>query len=298
MEKTTPRHHKPDFRQYVQELNDQFGLDIPVLGIQSPSARENNTTLPYRVYKHLRPLFYNTKVNKQALKGDLEEWVHGRAGLSEAHAPLSPSSDQKEERLNYLLQLMKDEEYLLENGRQENGKRLAVDDPPGELRGLCRKKRRIADEEDDFYTAPNSPSKDSVLAQSPLSKHGDGALQFPQMAHVKSQAHTGSEASNALGRQDGLTQPPKKYQQASRAPAKYSATFPPPLKNELVQTSRDRRSTKALSKPQTGPYSPITRPNGAHPTRSPEVIKTPGKVLGLFNRQGVVRKHPNRLARR
>lgn len=118
MDPRTPKSQKPSFHQYVKDLNDTFGLEIPLPGYESPSVRENNTTLPYQVYKHLRPLFYNVKFNR-SLKPELEEWVRGRAGLH-AHgqpSPLpAPTSKQRDERTQYLLRLIEDEEYLIGHG--------------------------------------------------------------------------------------------------------------------------------------------------------------------------------------
>ncbi|KAJ5318978.1 uncharacterized protein N7506_011682 [Penicillium brevicompactum] len=276
MNPTTPKHRKPSFHQYVKDLNDTFGLEIPLPGYESPSVREKNTTLPYQVYKHLRPLFYNAKF-QGSLKPDLEEWVRGRAGLL-AHGnvtPLpAPTPNQRDERTQYLLKLIEDEEYLIGHGRQENAKRLASD-PLGQVRGLSRKKRRISDDEDDFHTAPNSPSKESASLQSPLGRYGDGAPQLPQMAKARTQVSGGSAASNSLAAPDGRVTP-RKSQEFSRAPAKYSATFPVPPKVQVNQSVRDRGVPKVLSKPQPGPYSPArVQASAPSPSKAPGIFRSP-----------------------
>ncbi|CAI7659224.1 unnamed protein product [Penicillium bialowiezense] len=249
MDPRTPKSQKPSFHQYVKDLNDTFGLEIPLPGYESPSVRENNTTLPYQVYKHLRPLFYNVKFNR-SLKPELEEWVRGRAGLH-AH----------------------DEEYLIGHGRQENAKRLA-DDPLGQVRGLSRKKRRISDDEDDYHTAPNSPSKEPAVAHSPLGRHGDGAPLLPQMPKARTQTR-GGPASNSFGGPDGQVTP-RKSQELNRAPAKYSASFPVPPKPQANQSLRDRGVPKVLSKPQPGPYSPARmRADTASTIKAPGILQSP-----------------------
>ncbi|CAG8079886.1 unnamed protein product [Penicillium olsonii] len=276
MNPTTPQRKKPDFRQYVTELNSTFGLEIPLPGIQSPSSRENNTTLPYQVFKHLRPLFYNSKFVHESLKADLEDWVRGTAEVQlryQRAPPLpAPTPQQRDERTKYLLKLIEDEQYLIGHGRQD-AKRLAGD-PLEQVKGLSFKKRRITDE-DEFHTAPNSPTKESGLAmrQSPLGKHGDGSFQMPQMTPAKALARSFSGTSSSYGGQHN--QPPRrKSQEFSRAPPKYSGTFPVPPKIQDTPL-RDRRIPKVPSKPQPGPYSPARGPVSASPASAQGSFQSP-----------------------
>jgi hypothetical protein len=149
---TTPQRQKQSFTDYIKALNKEFALEIPVPGIESPSAREGNTTLPWQIYKRLRPLFYKGCAN--GLLVDLREWVAGQASSAPASAgggsgygyvqrrgqdnvnpsprnnarvsveppdlprlSLSFSESAKGDRMRYLLKLIEDEEYMLVNGR-------------------------------------------------------------------------------------------------------------------------------------------------------------------------------------
>ena len=301
----TPQRQKHDLRQYITGLNDDFGLEIPNPGFESPSVRENNTTLPYQVYKHLRPLFFNAKINKESLKGDLEEWVRGRAEpvgqaqgairpsqrcQSEEPAFPHPTNKEKDERMIYFLGLMKELEYMIHNGLQEIGKKRLAEDLFGKVKGSSPKKRRLAndDEDEHFHTAPNSPTKDSIIAQSPLGKYGDGDRQ-PQMVQASFQGpRRASGTGNSLGRQNGPIQSSEKHQQSSRAPVKYSATFPPPPKGQVVQySSKDHAVSKASLKPQGDAYSRAKGSTGIpspaknkgtvqSPTKSPRAFQSPG----------------------
>ncbi|KAJ6002274.1 hypothetical protein N7522_007501 [Penicillium canescens] len=81
---TTPQRQKQSFADYIKALNKEFALEIPVPGIESPSAREGNTTPPWQIYKRLRPLFYKGCAN--GLLVDLREWVAGQASPAPASA--------------------------------------------------------------------------------------------------------------------------------------------------------------------------------------------------------------------
>ncbi|KAF4763804.1 hypothetical protein HAV15_000882 [Penicillium sp. str.  len=179
---TTPQHQKEDFRTFIT-----------------------------RIYKHIRPLFFNNKVDKRSLIGNLEEWVHGNLPLAgpgyaqnpnyrtnadrrasqrhqseEPALPLSLTGPEKDMCMKQLLALMEDEEYLLANGRVVNTKKRLAANFFGDAKGLSPKKQRFDDEDEDehFHTAPDSPVKGSVLARSPLAKNGDGGLQFPEMVQA------------------------------------------------------------------------------------------------------------------
>lgn len=216
MDPTTPHNQKEDFRTFITRVNVEFDLDIPLPGIESPSAREKDTSLPSQIYKHIRPLFFNKRVDKRSLLNNLEEWVHGnltptrgsfhvqspahqteaerrakqRHSSEEPPLRLKLTRLQKDKCMQQLLSLMKDEEYFLANGRvYDTKKRLAVHSF-GDAKGLSPKKRRLDDEEDEhFHTAPNAPEKGYLLAQSPLAKNGDGNVQSPEMLQAAFQGH-------------------------------------------------------------------------------------------------------------
>jgi hypothetical protein len=177
-------------------------------GIESPSVREKDTSLPCQIYKHIRPLFFNKKANKRSLLDSLEEWARGnlaRADVS-THARNNVRQTEADRRANQrhqseepplrlkltgpekvrcmeqLLSLILDEEYLLANGRVVDTKKRLAAVSFGHAKGLSPKKRRYDDdaEDEDFHTAPNSPVKSVVLPQSPFAKN-DTAASFPQM---------------------------------------------------------------------------------------------------------------------
>ncbi|KAF9248249.1 hypothetical protein DTO013E5_5246 [Penicillium roqueforti] len=337
---TTPQHQKEDFRTFITRLNIKFSLEIPLPGIESPSARERNTSLPSQIYKHIRPLFFNNKVDKKSLIDNLEEWVRGnlpaaqnqnqnRNHVYQTHAgrrasqrhhseepapPISLTGPEKDRCMRQLLVLMEDEEYLLANGRVVNTKKRLAANSFGGAKELSLKKKRFDDDEDvEFHTAPSSPVKGSVLAQSPLGKNADGSLQFPEMvqaafrgpkenygATVNNRRVIQSPAWGSGGiasptkiqvhpsptKKDGPIQSPGHNKENFHSPAKYSGTFPPPAKAQPVHTHQPlpkRAATKQPSKPQgnippprelTSTLSPAKTAGGAQPS-----AKNPGSVL-------------------
>ncbi|KAJ6132179.1 RNA-dependent RNA polymerase eukaryotic-type [Penicillium samsonianum] len=263
---TTPQHQKEDFRTFITRVNVKFGLEIPLPGIESPSARERNTSLPSQIYKHIRPLFFNNKVDKKSLIGNLEEWVRGNLPLAgqshvqnhvyqtnadrrasqrhhseEPALPLSLTGPEKDMCMKQLLALMEDEEYFLANGRVVNTKKRLAANSFGDAKGLSPKKQRFDDEDEDenFHTAPNSHVKGSVLAQSPLGKNGDGGLQFPEMV-----------------------------QAAFRGPRRNSGTVNLPVNSH--------RAIQSLVQPSMGIASPAKSQVHRSPGRNNRPIQSPG----------------------
>ncbi|KUM59378.1 hypothetical protein ACN42_g7752 [Penicillium freii] len=341
----TPQHQKEDFRTFITRLNVKFGLEIPLPGIESPSAREGNTSLPSQIYKHIRPLFFNNKVDKRSLIGNLEEWVRGNLPLAgpgharnpnyqtnadrrasqrhhseEPALPLSLTGLEKDMCMKQLLALMEDEEYLLANGRVVNTKKRLAANSFGDAQGLSPKKQRFDDDEEDedFHTAPNSPVKGSVLAQSPLGKNGDGGLQFPEMVQaalqgssrrvsgtinlpVNSHQAIQSPVRGPVGiaspakipvhpsprRNDGPIQSPGHIKENFHSPAKYSATFPPPAKAQPVQGQGNHQSLprKVVTKSQPKPQGNVTTPtrkstSTSSPAKTPVVAQSPVRNPG------------------
>ncbi|OQE12430.1 hypothetical protein PENVUL_c001G06321 [Penicillium vulpinum] len=338
---TTPQHQKEDFRTFITKLNTKFSLEIPLPGIESPSARERNNSLPSQIYKHIRPLFFNKKANKIGLIHNLEEWVRGNMPLAgQIHAqnhvhqteadrrarqrrhseepalPLSLTGPEKDMCMKYLLELMLNEEYFLAHGVVVNTKKRLAANSFGGARGLSPKKQRLDDEDEDetFHTAPNSPVKGSVLAQSPLGKNGDGGSQFPEMVQAAFQGLRGNSGAadlainnhrpiqssargsmgvvspakstvhSSLRRNDGSIHSPGKNQQSFYSPPKYSATFTPPAKGQSAQgyhQSVPKKVATQSSKPQ-GNVAPTTKKSTS--TSSP--AKTPGGAQSPANNPG------------
>ncbi|KGO44543.1 RNA-dependent RNA polymerase, eukaryotic-type [Penicillium expansum] len=344
---TTPQHQKEDFRTFITIVNVKFGLEIPLPGIESPTVRERNTSLPSQIYKHIRPLFFNNKVDKRSLINNLEEWVRGNlplAGPNQNHVhqtdadrrasqrhhseepapPLSLTGPEKDMCMKQLLALMKDEEYFLANGRVVNMKKRLAANSFGDAKGLSPKKQRFDDDEDEdenenFHTAPNSPVKGSVLAQSPLGKNGDGSLQFPEMVQatfrgsrrvsgtvnlpvnshqvIQSPARGSvgitspakSQVHSSLGRNDGPIQSSGNNKETFHSPAKYSATFPPPAKAQPAQGQGFHQPlpgkvvTKSASKPQGNVPTPTRKS-----TSTSSLAKTPGAAQSPARNPGSV----------
>ncbi|KAJ6185688.1 hypothetical protein N7519_006989 [Penicillium mononematosum] len=325
----TPQHQKEDFRTFITRVNVKFGLEIPLPGIESPSARERNTSLPSQIYKHIRPLFFNNKVDKRSLIDNLEEWVRGNLPLaahnnvyqtsadrrasqrhqSEEPAPrLSLTGPEKDMCMRQLLALMEDEEYLLANGRVVNTKKRLAANSVGAATGLSPKKQTFDDEDEDenFHTAPNSPVKGSVLAQSPLGKNGDRALQFPEMVQAAFRGpRRNSGAANlpvnnhrviqsparasmgiaspakcqvrpSPGRNNVSVQSPVNNKENFHSPVKYSATFPPPAKGQPVQPQKYHQSLsrKVVPKPPSMPQDNVP-PLARKSTSTSSPAKTP-----------------------
>ncbi|KAJ5048489.1 hypothetical protein NUH16_006993 [Penicillium rubens] len=340
---TTPQHQKEDFRTFITRVNVKFGLEIPLPGIESPSVRERNTSLPSQIYKHIRPLFFNNKVDKRSLIDNLEEWVRGNLPLAvqnnvyqtnagrrasqrhqseEPAPPLSLSGPEKDMCMRQLLALMEDEEYLLANGRVVNTKKRLAANSFGDAKGLSPKKQRFDDEDEDenFHTAPNSPVKGSVLAQSPLGENGDGALQFPEMAQAAFRGpRRNSGAANlpvnnhraiqsparasmgiaspakcqvhpSPGRNNVSVQSPVNNKENFHSPAKYSATFPPPTKGQPAQGQGYHQSLprKVVPKPPSKPQDNIPPPTRKS-TSTSSPAKTPRGAQSLAKDPGSVR---------
>ncbi|KAJ5562775.1 RNA-dependent RNA polymerase eukaryotic-type [Penicillium sp. DV-2018c] len=326
---TTPQQHKEDFRTFITQLNVRFDIDIPLPGIESPSVREKDTSLPVQIYKHIRPLFFNKKANKRSLLDNLEEWARGNLAQAD-NVPQTEADRRASHRhrcqsveppplrlkltppekvrcMEQLLSLIKDEEYLLRNGRVivDTKKRLAAisfDDD----KDLSRKKRRCDDDSDDgdFHTAPNSPVEHFVLPR-PSVKNG-GAASFPVVSQGVSHeprrvsgavnSPVGNQQTDRIpasgsgnlsspgigrvypssGRNDGFLQPAGKQQESLRTRPKYSSTFPPPAKaqpaeaqgSSKVQAKRAATRLPAKTSGSAQPHPKTPEPGGS-PSKSP-----------------------------
>jgi hypothetical protein len=304
----TPQRQKSDFKQFIVGLNHDFGLEIPLPGFESPTTRIHNTTVPFQVYRRLHPLFYDNKVSKESLKGELDDFVRLQLGDKpgspiarryECEGPFPPPTDkQKDERMQFLLEWMKREpDYLRRNGRQESTKRLAKDSFE-KVTGSSRKKRRLVNnEEEHFHTAPNSPVEDDVTVQSPLGNIGDGGRQLSWTAQPSAQTpRKTSETGNSRGRQYSPMQPPVKPQKGSGAPQKYSATFPLPAKAQ-AHSPMALGVTKVPSKPQGGPYSSPRESAGIEPPAKPkETVQLSARSPRAVQSHGSNRKSSTKLS--
>ncbi|KAJ5795017.1 RNA-directed RNA polymerase [Penicillium paradoxum] len=313
---TTPHNQKEDFRTFIARVNGKFDLEIPLPGIESPSAREKDTSLPSQIYKHIRPLFYNKKIDKRSLLDNLEEWARGNLQpasnhihaqhsasqtaaarrASQRHSSEEPplqlklTGPQRDECMKQLLSLMKDEEYFLANGRVINTKKRLAVISFGEAKGLSPKKRRLDknddDEDEQFHTAPNSPEKSYLLAQSPLGKNGDGNVQLPEKMQaafqgVSGQFVTGRPNSSVAWKEwwnhSVIWQEPRKVQFASEVFVDFST----PAKEQAVQRQGFQQLPTRSSSKLQGNAPPAKRSTGTSlPAKAQGVARSPARAIG------------------
>ncbi|KAJ5573462.1 uncharacterized protein N7459_007889 [Penicillium hispanicum] len=174
----TPQHPRDNLGGLVNSLNTQFGLDIPYPANNSPSALQNKTSTRWRTYKALRKLYYDRKANLHRILTNFEEWISGRTMPAvsargpgrrirqRSEEPDLLSDDEKEVRLKYLVRLMEDEMYMVSGGSVAS-KRVSENATEKATSLSLEKRRRLSDDdEEEFHTAPNSPTKSNVAAPS------------------------------------------------------------------------------------------------------------------------------------
>lgn len=146
-EPETPRSR--DFREYIQSLNDKYGLNIPnAAHINFSFALKQQSGTRWQVLRWARILFWDNRQVLYDVVANFDEWVEGNEW-----------SSSEEQRLQYLLKLMSDELWI----RREGPKREPLESPEGRSRVESPKKRRLPDKTEDdeneegFRTAPTSP---------------------------------------------------------------------------------------------------------------------------------------------
>ncbi|KAJ5626669.1 hypothetical protein N7528_004096 [Penicillium herquei] len=183
----TPQRNKLDeFAALISSLNTNYGLELPEKKIDwSPQAwkdDDSRTGLSWRSLRDLRYLFFRNKDSVDRAVEDFSEWVAGetfavprrkngpaRGSLrhqtrqrQRSEEPLLSEND-KNKRLEYLGGRVREELYLLENNYSPT--RNPNTTPPAEKSRIASPKRRRLsededkDEDDEFHTAPNSPTK-------------------------------------------------------------------------------------------------------------------------------------------
>ncbi|KAJ5182540.1 hypothetical protein N7492_000156 [Penicillium capsulatum] len=179
----TPQHNRDALPGLVHWVNTEFGLEIPVPQGVSPASLQRNGNLRWRVYNCMQRLYWLRKPvdgreRLETIVVDLEEWIYGgdasttvAQGERARQRSEEPQLDdaEKDRRLEYLLDLLKDELYILKQSvvRDEAGPDSARDNPTDNPPSLSPKRRRVSDDEDEFHTAPNSPVKDRSVGPSP-----------------------------------------------------------------------------------------------------------------------------------
>lgn len=222
MAPSTPIRDGKELHQIIESLNEQFALDLPNPQAYSPSVFAGKQPLRWQCYSRIQMVYFNRKVDFRDLINSFEEWIvaqsfaggagwqHGRgcgcggflgARRSDATriAPRNQmnevgckwiSQGERDARLRYLMNLVDDEIYLLNQGtmplrRNEhtNGYGQSQDSPrpreaaPKQVSNMASgsapaqvtiqqppilprpTKPRYSDDDDEYYTAPNSPSK-------------------------------------------------------------------------------------------------------------------------------------------
>lgn len=181
----TPNKSGEELQKIIDSLN-QFGLDLPNPRIYSPSHHYGGKDTNWNFYFGIQRLYYSRNVDVNVVINSFEEWVIARSDESgfgdlrvrsiHAHGrmsmPVSLSSEEVEQRLNYLMKLIDDETYLLDGGRYSPYAAQSKAQGRRDLReplAQSRPSRRFLgdeEEEGEFRTAPNSPTKDPDLPRS------------------------------------------------------------------------------------------------------------------------------------
>ncbi|KAF7734063.1 RNA-dependent RNA polymerase [Penicillium ucsense] len=175
----TPQYSRPSVGNFIDHLNRVYGLEIPNPKLSSPLALAAQNSLRWQVYKGTKRLFYQSRAGLERLVHGFAEWLDGRErpmrpGAAAPYARLRRQCSEeslllddaeREKRLRYLLGLIEDEIWLLEGGTVRE-KRASESSTDRSDQSVSPKKRRLIqtltagdDGDDEFHTAPNSPTK-------------------------------------------------------------------------------------------------------------------------------------------
>ncbi|KAI9374503.1 RNA dependent RNA polymerase-domain-containing protein [Aspergillus egyptiacus] len=170
----TPQKSGEEFSRTIDNLNEQFSLDIPNPRFYSPGNKKAIDTSQWKCYRGLKLLYWKTADLNRVLE-NFEEWVCSRNASDavimlarrDGLPPAAPGravvlQREKEERLAYLLKLIDDELYILNKGPLPRVKSVE-ETAPAPTADTRPQKRRFSntdgEEEEEFQTAPNSPVK-------------------------------------------------------------------------------------------------------------------------------------------
>lgn len=168
LQPTTPQRQR-SYREFLDNLNQEYELEIPVPQDWSPIARGSNKSAPLEVSEGLRSLFWGHRRILDRVLADLEEWIAGNQPRTKhgwnfmkwqyEQQPQVLSKTDREQRVDHLFLLIRSELYLLKNKPMVSNDRAPKN--LGEARiGFSPKKRRISNGDDgEYHTAPNSPAK-------------------------------------------------------------------------------------------------------------------------------------------
>lgn len=177
----TPQHPRQNVGSFIDNLNRLYGLEIPNPGVVSPSTREDQTSPRWRVYKGIKCLYYQRRTGLDRLVHGFGEWVDGQdlPRAAPVHAarnrrrrsqePIILSDKERNKRLEYLQKLVDDEMWEANGGMRAH--HISDSSTDWSAKSGSPKKRKLSDaredEDDDFHTAPNSPTKAVTPVQSP-----------------------------------------------------------------------------------------------------------------------------------
>ncbi len=177
----TPQHPHQNVGSFIDSLNRLYGLEIPNPGFASPSTREDQTSPRWRVYKGIKCLYYQRRTGLDRLIHGFGEWVDGqdlpraapihvtRNRRRRSQEPIILSDKERNKRLEYLQTLVDDEMWEANGGTRAH--RISDSSTDWSTKSGSPKKRKLSDarddEDDEFHTAPNSPTKAVRLVQSP-----------------------------------------------------------------------------------------------------------------------------------
>ncbi|KAJ5407581.1 hypothetical protein N7509_001464 [Penicillium cosmopolitanum] len=189
--------HRPrnasDLSRFITDLNRQFGLEIPTLGLHSPSAVRDKSSLRWRCFLRLLFLYFKDQTQLRRAVDSLAEWIGMPQavpvpvpGTGPGPGPGSLTNRDKDERMAFLLRGLEDHVYLLSRGSPTSLSLQQFDVPhvPHVAESaLSPRKRRFSDEDNnniniinhheeledelEFHTAPNSPSKSQCPSNLP-----------------------------------------------------------------------------------------------------------------------------------
>jgi hypothetical protein len=292
----TPQHTRQNVGPFIDSLNHLYDFEIPNPKISSPSALETQTSLPWRVYKGIKRLYYQRRPGLDRLINSFAEWVDGQnqPGAASAHAtrnrrkhseePTILSDQERNKRLEYLQRLVDDEIWEADGGTLR-AKRVSESFTDRSAQSGSPKKRRLIDVEEDrddeFHTAPNSPTK----AAGPVRSPGLDLSKLELTMHDGANDSDVPEFAAPDGRFESI-RPPSSF--VERLTASQPARRRDPIKRyDVVPSVRDELSTSFMT--TTSVSSVFTsRLNRSFDTDITEPLATPStyadSVVGWMER--------------
>ncbi|KAF9891251.1 hypothetical protein FE257_004815 [Aspergillus nanangensis] len=173
----TPERSGQQLQTLVDSLNDRFSLEIRNPQIFSPSTADR-ADIRWRTYQGIHRLYWNRNVDLNKVISDFEEWVERpNAPKFSIHTPATKREQlldegggrqkippaERDARLRYLADLVRDELYMLNNGSFSSVGSVDDDDndpSKKESSPSKRRKRAYSTDDEEFHTAPTSPVKD------------------------------------------------------------------------------------------------------------------------------------------